>query len=119
MCASSPMEAYTPWAVLLNIPPRKDLPERVGAHTLTIHRDRLPTHIDRARTRECRGVRPLLDEERVSRIEQYLGNAAPPATPTDHLWSARNTQTWRSCRTHPYCPCGRAWSSRRKPGRIC
>jgi len=77
----------TPRPVPLNVPPSKDCSQPVGAHTLVIHRHRRPTHIDWARRRKRRGVRPLLDEDCISRIEQHPGNAIPAVIPSQHFVS--------------------------------
>lgn len=82
-----------PRGITLNVPPSKGCS---GVHALTIHGDHLQTHIDRPRKSKCREVRPLrvLDEERVTRIEQDSGNAAPlGGTTIHHLWSVRNPNT--------------------------
>lgn len=85
------MKISQPRTILLNIPPSEDCSESIRAHALTIHGDSLPTRIDWAGARKRRGVRPFFDEERVTRVEQQLGNAAPSAP---KLWSLK-AQTWR------------------------
>jgi hypothetical protein len=89
---------YAPRTVPLNVPPSKDGPERIGAHTLTVHRDGFPTYVDRTRTGECRGVRPLLHEERVPGVEQHLGDATPSAPNQIPGQRLKRERTLQECR---------------------
>ena len=70
---------YAPRSVPLNVPSNQNLPEGIGTHPLTVHRDAFPTYVDRMRTGERRGERPFLDEDRVPRVEQQPGDAIPSA----------------------------------------
>ena len=82
---------YVPRTVPLNIPPNKDGSERIGTHTLTVHRYGFPTYFERSSSEKCRGIRPLPDEECVPGVEQQLGNATP---------STHNPVIVRLCHAH-------------------
>ena len=69
-----------PRTVTPNISPSKDCPERVGAHPLTIHRDHLPTYIDRP-LRQLTNEGSRAREAREGAVLQRSGEVEPSISP--------------------------------------